>query len=119
MFLKTNAIRTAGDHAATYYRSNPRMNLASIHADSQRADTMDFLSFLTEKSEALRNVTIQPTGPLEPDLDPEIISMPPRPPPHTLPQFHQLHEGASLIIPPGFQPDPLFFLRIEQKQTSQ
>ena len=104
-FLKTNAVKTAGDHAATYYRSNPRMNLASIHADSRRAEAMDFLSFLTEKSEALRNVTIQPTGPLEPDLDPEIISMPPRPPAHTLPQFHQLHEGASLIIPPGFQPD--------------
>ena len=50
MFLKTNAIRTAGDHAATYYRSNPRMNLASIHADSLRAEAMDSLSFLTGKT---------------------------------------------------------------------
>ena len=104
-FLKTNAIKTAGAHAAKYYQSHPRMNLSKIRDDEIQAEAMGLLSFLTERSELLRGITIQPTGPLEPDLDPEIISMPPRPPEHTLPQFYQLSEGASLIIPPGFEPD--------------
>ena len=104
-FLKTNAIKTAGAHAAKYYQSHPRMNLSKIRYDEIQAEAMGLLSFLTERSELLRGITIQPTGPLEPDLDPEIISMPPRPPADTLPHFHALCDGASLIIPPGFEPD--------------
>ena len=104
-FLKTNAIKTAGAHATEYYQSHPRMDLIKIHADEIQAETIGLLPFLTERSELLRGITIQPTGPLEPDLDPEILSMPPRPPADTLPHFHTLCDGASLIIPPGFEPD--------------
>ena len=104
-YLKANAIKKAGDHAASFFASNPRINLATIQQDTVDAQSSDFLGFLTERSENLRTVTVQDCDALQPDLEPDMISWPPRPPQHTLPQFHQLHEGASLIIPPGFIPD--------------
>ena len=104
-YLKTNAIKTAGDHAAAYYATHPRMNLQTIHDDARTAQSMDFLEFLTKRSELLRGVTVQDCEELPPDSHLSFVSMPPRPPPDTLPNFHRLHEGANLIIPPGFIPD--------------
>ena len=104
-YLKSNAIKTAGDHAATFYASHPRMNVNTIRSDTQQALSMNFLDFLTQRSELLRSVTVQRCDELPPESDLAFISMPPRPPSHTLPNFHQLHEGANLIIPPGFVPD--------------
>ena len=104
-YLKANAIKKAGDHAASFFASNPRINLATIQQDTVDAQSSDFLGFLTKRSEHLRTVTVQDCDALQPDLEPDMISWPPRPPQHTLQQFHTLHEGASLIIPPGFIPD--------------
>ena len=104
-YMKSNAIKTAGDHAEAHYQSHPRISLDAINADAETAQSTDFLSFLTERSERLRGVTIQDVTALGPDLDATLISVPPRPPVHTLPNLHQLHEGANLIIPPGFIPD--------------
>ena len=104
-YLKSNAVKTASAHAATFYSTHPRISIAKILSDSQEAQSMGLLSFLTKRSEALRPVTIQPTSALEPDLDDTAMSMPPRPPDDTLPHYHQLHDGTDLIIPPEFVPD--------------
>ena len=104
-YLRANAIKKAGEHAASFFSKNPRIDLATIQHDTIDAQSSDFLAFLTTRSENLRNITVQDCDPIQPDLEPDMISFPPRPPLNTLPQFHTLHEGARLIIPPGFVPD--------------
>ena len=104
-YLKTNAVATASAHAAAHYATNPRLDLARVATDAARARAMGLLAFLTEKSEALRPVTLQPTDPLEPDPDPSAPSMPPRPPQHTLKNFHDLCNGGRILLPDGFTPD--------------
>jgi len=104
-YLKTNAVKVAGEHAIDHYLTNPRMSMESINKDVAEAQSKDFLTFLTEKSEKLLNVTIQNVSPLAPSTTANFVSMPPRPPEHTLPNFHTLYQGADIIIPPGFVPD--------------
>ena len=104
-YLKSNAIKTAAAHAADFYLTHPRMSIDKILSDSADAQSQGLLAFLTVRSEALRPITIQPSAVLEPDIDVTMMAMPPRPPADTLPQYHQLHNGAELIIPPGFVPD--------------
>jgi len=104
-YLATHAIKMAGDHAEDYFRTHPRMNLESIDQDTALAESMGLLAFLTDRSEALRPITIQPSLPLEPDLRPDLPSRPPRPPDDTLPRFYDLHNGAPIILPDKFIPN--------------
>ena len=108
--IAVNAVRNASVHAANFYSTHPRISINKILSDSQDAQSMGLLPFLTARSEALRPVTIQQTTALEPDLDASMMAMPPRPPDNTLPQYHQLHNGTDLIIPPGFVPDGCLML---------
>ena len=104
-YLKKNAVLLASTHAEEYFRTNPRLDIAKVACDTAEAHSMGLLAFLTARSEALRPVTIQTTGPLPPDPRPDIISRPYRPLDETMANYHDLPNGAKIITPPDFRPD--------------
>ena len=104
-YLKTNAGILAAAHAERYFSTNPRLSLSTVAADTAQASSMGLLAFLTSRSELLRPVTIQPSGPLAPDPRPDLPSCPTRPPDATLGNFYALHNGATINPPDGFVPD--------------
>jgi hypothetical protein len=104
-YLKTNAVAAATAHAREYYATHPRIDTLRIAADTSQAHAIGLLEFITARSEALRHVTLQPTTPLEPETGPGLLSVPPRPPPETLKNFHALPEGGWIVVPDDFIPD--------------
>jgi hypothetical protein len=104
-YLKTNAVAAATAHAREYYTTHPRIDTLRIAADTSQAHATGLLAFITARSEALRHVTLQPTTPLEPETGPGLLSVPPRPPPDTLENYHALPDGGPILVPDSFIPD--------------
>ena len=42
-YLKANAIKQAGDHAAAFFAINPRIDLGTVQQDTAEAQSTDFL----------------------------------------------------------------------------
>lgn len=79
--------------------------MASVARDTSEAEERGILSFITDRSERLRSVCIQPTTPLGPDSHPNLTSAPPRPSPGAQLEFLTFHEGCRIDPPPGFVPN--------------
>ena len=104
-YLQPDVLGVAAVHARADFSVHGGLDMARVAADTAAARVLGMDGFLRGRSEALRGVTIQPIGPLEDDLQPEAIAVPPRPPPSAMPSILALPHGGAITLPDGFRPN--------------
>ena len=102
IYLNVVIAEEAANAARDFYACNPRLSVDRINADTIEAQRLGIRAFLTQRLQAIEHCTYQPVPPLQPDLIPDLPSLPPRPSVAAQAEYHTLHLGGPLILPDGF-----------------